>query len=70
MLHFQDLQEGKEDDFNDMKSIFTNIAINETIDYVLDQLYNKKKLKPFFSRLILELNTEVPFNINFCFFLA
>ena len=47
-----------------------NIAINETIDYVLDQLYNKKKLKPFFSRLILEVNTEVPFNINFCFFLA
>ena len=41
MLHFQHLQEGKEDDFNDMKSIFTNIAINETIDYVLDQLYNK-----------------------------
>ena len=50
MLHFQHLQEGKEDDFNDMKSIFTNIAINETIDYVLDQLYNKKELKPFFFK--------------------
>ena len=47
-----------------MESLFTNIPINETIDYILDQIYNKKKLKPICSevilkRLELKLATEV-----------
>ena len=56
-----------------MESLFTNIPINETIDYILDQIYNKKKLKPIcpkliFKRLLLKLATEVTFTINNNFF--
>ena len=50
-----------------MESLFTNIPINETIDYTLDQIYNKKKLKPTcpkLMRLLLILATEVTFTIN------
>ena len=48
---------------------FTNIPINQTIDYILDEIYNKKKLKLicskiFFKRLLLKLVTEVTFTIN------
>ena len=55
-----------------MESLFTNIPINETIDYILDQIYNKKKLKPIcpkliFKRLLLKLATEVTFTINIFF---
>ena len=56
-----------------MESLFTNIPTNETIDYILDQIYNKKKLKPIcrkliFKRLLLKLATEVTFTINNNFF--
>ena len=52
-----------------MESLFINIPINETIDYILDQIYNKQKLKPICSKLIfksllLKLATEVTFTIN------
>ena len=58
-----------EDVSYDVESLFTNIPINETIDYILDQIYNKKKLKPLcpkliFMRLLLILATEVTFTIN------
>ena len=63
------LQEDEEDVSYDVESLFTNIPINETIDYILDQIYNKKKLKPIcpkliFKRLLLKLATEVTFTIN------
>ena len=53
-----------EDVSYDVESLFTNIPINETIDYILDQIYNKKKLKPIcqkliFKRFLLKLATEV-----------
>ena len=48
------LQEDEEDVSYYMESISTNIPINETIDYVLDQIYNKKKLKPICSKLIFK----------------
>ena len=56
-----------------MESHFTNIPRNETIDYILDQMYNKKKLKPIcpkliFKRLLLKLATELTFTINNNFF--
>ena len=56
-----------------MESFFTNIPINETIDYILDQMYNKKKLKPIcskpiFKRLLLKLATKVTFTINNIFY--
>ena len=59
----------EDEDVYDVESLFTNIPINETIDYILDQIYNKKKLKPLcpkliFMRLLLILATEVTFTIN------
>ena len=48
------LQEDEEDFSYYMESLSTNIPINETIDYVLDQIYNKKKLKPICSKLIFK----------------
>ena len=48
------LQEDEEDVSYYMESLSTNIPINETIDYVLDQIYNKKKLKPICSKLIFK----------------
>ena len=62
-----------EDVSYDVESLFTNIPINETIDYILDQIYNKKKLKPIcpkliFKRLLLKLATELTFTINNNFF--
>ena len=39
------LQEDEEDVSYDMESLFTNIPIIETIDYILDQIYNKKKFE-------------------------
>ena len=69
----QPLQEDEEDVSYGVESLFTNIPINETIDYILDQIYNKKKLKPIcpkliFKRLLLKLATEVTFTINNNFF--
>ena len=71
--NIQPLQEDEEDISYDMELLFTNIPINETIDYILDQIYNKKKLKPIcskliFKRLLLKLATEVTFTINNNFF--
>ena len=71
--NIQPLQEDEEDISYDVESSFTNIPINETIDYILDQIYNKKKLKPIcskliFKRLLLKLATEVTFTINNNFF--
>ena len=63
------LQENEEDVSYDVESLFTNIPINETIDYILDRIYNKKKLKPvcsklIFERILLRLTTEIAFTIN------
>ena len=71
--NIQPLQEDEEDVSYDVESLFTNIPINETIDYILDQIYNKKKLKAIcskliFIRLLLKLVTEVTFTINNNFF--
>ena len=53
----------------DAGSLFTNIPFNETIEYLLDQTYNKKRLKTIcskliFKRLLTKLATEVTFTIN------
>ena len=46
---------------------------NDTIDYILDQIYVQQKLKPIcskliFKRLLIKLSTEVTFTFNgkFC----
>ena len=65
--------EDEEDVSYDIESLFTNIPINDTIDYILDQIYVKHKLKPICSKLIfkhllIKLSAEVTFTFNskFC----
>ena len=67
------LKEDEGDVSYDIESLFTNIPINDTIDYILDQIYVQHKLKPICSKLILKrllikLSTEVTFTFNskFC----
>ena len=67
------LKEDEEDVSYDIESLFTNIPINDTIDYILDQIYVQHKLKPIcskliFKRLLIKLSTEVTFTFNskFC----
>ena len=53
----------------DSKSIFTNIPINETIDFICDEIYVHKKLQPIcrrsiFKKLLLKLTTKCTFSIN------
>ena len=65
---------GDEEDVSfDIDSLFTNVPINDTIDYILDQIYVQHKLKPIcskliFKRLLIKLSTEVTFTFNskFC----
>ena len=38
----------------DVKSLFTNVPIQETIDYILDEIYLKNKLPKICSKLILK----------------
>ena len=37
----------------DVKSLFTNIPIDETISYIIEHIYVHKKLAPIRSKLIL-----------------
>ena len=62
------IKEDEEDVSYDIESLFTNIPINDTIDYILDDIYVQHKLKPICSklilkRLIIKLSTEVPFTL-------
>ena len=50
----------------DVKFLFTNVPIQKTIDYILDEIYVKNKLpkicsKLIFNRLQLKLTTENTF---------
>ena len=39
----------------DVESLFTNVPVEETIEYILDEIYVNKKLKPLCkSRLIMK----------------
>ena len=62
------IKEDEEDVSYDIESLFTNIPINDTIDYILDDIYVQHKLKPICSklilkRLIIKLSTEVTFTL-------
>ena len=46
LLNNVPLSDGEEDVSYDVESLFTNIPIKETIDYICDEIYNRKKLKP------------------------
>ena len=54
----------------DVESLFTSIPVDETIEYILDEIYVNKKLKPFckkrltFKRLLERLAKECVFSAN------
>ena len=53
----------------DVESLFTNIPIKETIDYILTEIYDKHTIPPIcskliFKRLLLKLTTESTFIFN------
>ena len=57
----------------DVESLFTNIPLKETIDYILEQIYVHNKLpiicsKLIFCRLLEKLTTENLFQLNSKFF--
>ena len=62
-------QDDEEDVLYDVESLFTNIPIEETINYIIEQIYVHKKLTPICSKLILrrvliKLATECTFKLN------
>ena len=48
------LKEDEEDISYDVVSLFTNVPVNDTIEYILDEIYIEKQLKPICSRLIMK----------------
>ena len=46
------LQDDEEDVSYDAESLFTNISIQETINYIIKQIYVHKMLMPICSKLI------------------
>ena len=54
----------------DVEFPFTNIPVDETINYIINEIYQKKKLpqicsKTIFKRLLYKLTTEVLFQFNY-----
>ena len=63
------LKEDEEDVSYDVESLFTNIPIIDTVDYIRDQICVQHKLKPIRSKLIfkcllIKLSAEVTFTFN------
>ena len=57
----------------DVESLFTNMSLKETIDYILEQIYVHNKLptkcsKLIFRRLLEKITTETLFKLNSKFF--
>ena len=46
------LQDDEEDVSYDLESLFTNIPLQETINYIIEQIYVHKKLMPIYLKLI------------------
>ena len=62
------LQDDEEDVSYDVESLFTNIPIEETINYIIEQIYVHKKLTPICSkpilRVLIKLAAECTFKLN------
>ena len=61
-----------EDVSYNIQSLFTNIPVGDTINYITDQIYNKGPLRPIcmkliFKQLLRKLLTEVTFTLDSCF---
>ena len=69
MLNRLEMSEDEEDVSYSIESLFTNNPINETIDFICDEIYIHKRLQPvckrsIFKKLLLKLITECTFSIN------
>ncbi len=64
------LREDEEDVSYDVESLFTSIPVKETIEFILDEIYVRKAIKPFcekrlhFKRLLERLTGECIFSVN------
>ena len=63
------LQKNEEDVLYDVDSLFTNIPLKETIDYIIHKIYNEKFLKRIckkliFKRLLYKLTTDFTIQFN------
>ena len=57
----------------DVESLFTNVPVHETIEYIANEIYVENKLpklcsKLIFKRLLLKLTTENTFMLNSKFY--
>ena len=70
LIKADNLQDNEEYVSYDVESLFTSIPVDETIDYICDQIYVHKKLAPFckkrltFKRLLQRLTKECVFSFN------
>ena len=48
----------------DVDSLFTSIHLDETISFILDEIYVRKKLEPFFKKLLNKLCKGFTFLAN------
>ena len=67
------LQDDEEDVSYDVESLFTNILIEESINYIIEQIYVHKRLTPICSKLIfrrflIKRTTKCTFKFNSLFF--
>ena len=67
MLNNIPLSEDKEDVSYDVESLFINIPIKDTIDFICEEIYVHKKLepiskKPIFKKLLYKLIAECTFS--------
>ena len=59
------MSEDEEDVSYEVESLVTNIPINETIDFICDEIYIHKKLQPICKRSVfLKLTTDCTFSIS------
>ena len=69
MLNNVSLSEEEKDVSYEVESLFTNISMKETIDFVHDENLNNKNLKPIrkqyiFKKLLYKLTTECRFTVT------
>ena len=67
MLNNMSLSEDEEGVSYDVESLFTNIPIKDTIDFICEEIYVHKKLEPIckksiFKKLLYKLTTECKFS--------
>ena len=69
MLKNAPLSKDEEDVSYDVESLFTNIPMKETNDFICDKFYNLKKVKPVckqsaFKKLLYKITTECIFSLT------